>query len=402
MRVLAAIVIPPHMTISGAARAAERLSAELANKCDITVASMMNGRGMIPAAGPSASKREAVSVFLPPLLRSSIVPNRFKTLFYRSSLPEIVARGNYDLVHLHNPLPALELARTARACLQKRVPYVVSTHGFNEVANGAEVYGFDPVRRQMWRSMVEQPVAKVVRKAAEVLALSPADFDIVRAMGFEGPGLSVVTNGVDAPPQQDDAVDLNLLSRLGITERRAGDPITCMFLANHTPNKGLPVLLEAFASMEQPYLLIVGGEKRPNVAYERYIAGCRPGQRIVVTGRLADEEVAALYRRSDLFVYPTLADTFPLVVLEAMSYGLAIVATRVGGIPHQVEGGCGELVAPGDPSEIAAAVSRLTTERQRLFTMGKKAQSRVLAEYSWSRSAENAILAYKRALDRKT
>ena len=51
-----------------------------------------------------------------------------------------------------------------------------------------------------------------------------------------------------------------MLERLGISASKDAGQITCMFLANHTPNKGLPVLLEAFCGLERPYLLIVGGE----------------------------------------------------------------------------------------------------------------------------------------------
>ena len=71
-------------------------------------------------------------------------------------------------------------------------------------------------------------------------------------------------------------------------------------------------------------------------------AKCRPDQQIIVTGRLRDDEVGAALRRSDLFVFPTLADTFPLVVLEAMAHGVPVLASRVGGIPHQLDERCGD------------------------------------------------------------
>ena len=399
MRVLAAVVVPPHLSVSGGARAAEQLSAALASRCDMTVASMMNGAGAGTATFASGqARRVPVRTWLPPGLPWARLPNHYSTLFYRSNLSDIVAAGDYDLVHLHNPVPALELERVARACIAKGVPYVVSTHGFNEVANGVRVYGFGRARRLIWKRLVEVPVTRVVRHANAVFALSAADVPIVRAMGCRGePG--IVPNGVAAPPAADRAADADALRRLGIPVARKPGQITCMFLANHTPNKGLPRLLEAFGRLEHPCLLIVGGERRNTVDYERHLRSCRPGQEIVVTGRVRDEEVGALFRRSDLFVFPTLADTFPLVVLEAMSHGLPVLATRVGGIPRQVDDRCGVLVQPGDVGELVSAINRLAAAGpDRLRELGGNARRRAVAEFGWDRAATQALEGYRRVL----
>ena len=264
MRVLATIVVPPHMSVSGGARAGELLSNALTQHCEMTVASMMNGGGMIDHGGPGAA-RVSVRSWLPPIVPWSRLSNRYSTLFYRSSLPDIVRNGRFDLVHIHNPMPALEMERVARTCIKSRIPYVVSTHGFNEVANGGQIYGFDAARRLVWKTLVEGPVSRVVARASGIFALSAADFDIVRRMGYSGPELSIVTNGVPMPEPVSAASDALLLDRVGIPSARAPGEIACMFLANHTPNKGLPVLLEAFAKLERPYLLIIGGEKRADV-----------------------------------------------------------------------------------------------------------------------------------------
>lgn len=398
IKVLATIVVPPHMSVSGGARAGELLSFALAGHCEVSIASMMNGASVSAVPGVGAVTRMPVRSWLPPLVPWSRFPNRYSTLFYRSDLPEIVRNGDFDLVHIHNPMPALEMERVARACIARRLPYVVSTHGFNEVANGGEVYGFDPVKRLAWKAFVEAPVARVVAQASGIFALSPADFDIVRDMGYAGPELTVVSNGVPTPEPAAPGADAAVLDRLGIPSARSPGQITCMFLANHTPNKGLPILFEAFAGLERPYLLIVGGEKRADVDYEAFLRGRRPDQQIVVTGRLSDAEVAAALRRSDLFVFPTLADTFPLVVLEAMAHGVPVLASRVGGIPHQLNEECGALVEPRDVPGLRAAVDRLACQPERLAAMGRNAQTRAASQFTWARAASDAAKAYQRVL----
>jgi glycosyltransferase involved in cell wall biosynthesis len=398
IRVLAAVVVPPHLSVSGGARAAEQLSAALAPHCDISVASMMNGTGAGTASfAPDGVRRVPVRSWRPRGIPWSRLADRYSTLFYRSDLSEIVARGDYDLVHLHNPLPALEMERVARACIARRIPYVVSTHGINEVANGSRIYGFDRLRRLAWENLVVGPVSRVVRRADAIFALSPADVPIVRAMGFRGDP-DIVCNGVPMPRPAAPGADAAALQRLGIPVERRPGQITCMFLANHTPNKGLPQLLEAITRLRRPCLLIVGGERRDAIDYERYLRACKPGQEIIVTGRVGDDDVAAMFRRSDLFVFPTLADTFPLVVLEAMSHGRPVLATRVGGIPHQVDESCGALVEPDDPGQLAAAIDRLGADPDHLRRLGESARARVATEFTWEYAAERAMDGYRRVL----
>jgi starch synthase len=392
LRVLATIIVPPHLSVSGGARAAEQLSNALSAQCAISVASMLDsGR---PAPDGEGAARLAVRSWLPGPLPWQRLPNRYRTLFYRSDLPALVARGRYDIVHIHNPMPALEMARVADACRRAGTPYVVSTHGFNEVANGLDIYGFGWLRRQVWQRLVVDPVQHVVRHAAGMFVLSPADAPIVRAMGFRGEPITVC-NGVALPPAADSAADASALAALGIGAGRDPGTPTFFFLANHTQNKGLPVLLDAFARIGRPFLLVIGGEQRGGVDYDRAIAACRPGQRIVVTGRLSDAAVHALFRRSDAFVFPTLADTFPLAVLEAMAHGVPVIASRVGGIVHQIDRHCGVLVPPGDADALAAAICSLADDPSRAAAMGRAARARVAAEYTWQRAADQAMAGYR-------
>lgn len=407
MRVLAAIVVPPHLSASGGARAGRALSEALAGRCAMSIASMSD----VDRTQPGAARRLAVRSWLPAFARA--LPRRYRSLFYRSDIPGLVEGEAWDLVHLHNPMPALEMARIASACVRAGIPYVVSTHGFNEVANGSAVYGFGALRRAAWAACMGRPVARTVRGAAAVFALSPADLGIVAGFGFRGP-VRVVANGVELPPAPDPGRDRAVCERLGVAPAgtepagatgvgpgHGASALTCMFLGNHTPNKGVPVLLEAFAGLDCPYQLIVGGEQRPEIDYGRAGTG-RADQRVVLTGRLSDEEVGALLRRADLFVFPTLADTFPLVVLEAMAQGCAVLASSVGGIPHQLDGRCGVLVPPGDVAALRAAVTRLAADRAGVAAMGQAGRARVAAAFTWQAAAEAAHEGYREVLGRPT
>jgi glycogen synthase len=199
----------------------------------------------------------------------------------------------------------------------------------------------------------------------------------------------------------DPVLDTATLKKFGLESGQANQPtapLTCMFLANHTPNKGLTVLMRAFQSLDLPFVLIIGGEQRPGVDYDGFVRSLKKGQRAIVTGRLEDHEIPALLRSSALFVFPTLADTLPLVIFEAMAQGLPVVASNVGGIPHQVGSECGLLVPPGDVPALAAAVEQLATNPSLRALMAAGAQAKVAEFNSWDDSAKHALSAYEAVL----
>ncbi|UEM07348.1 glycosyltransferase (plasmid) [Skermanella rosea] len=401
MKVLATIVVPPHLSVSGATRAAERLSAELARYCDIDIASMQRSsmQETMPVMAGMDVSRVPVRVSNPLGLTEGILPNRFRTLFYLSDMPRLIRHSDYDLVHIHNPMPAVEMMRVAQACVSSGIPYVVSTHGFIEVSQGVALHRLGPLQRLAWSMLVSCPLRAVMRNASAVAALSPVDIPAVRSFGFAGDDIALVPNGVDLP-SDDMTGDGPALARFNIVPRAADSPICAFFLANHTPNKGLGVLLEAFSTLRRPYLLVVGGERRDYVDYDRYERMGDADHRILFTGRLSEAEVAALHRRSDLFVFPTLADTFPLTVLEAMAHGRPVVASRVGGIPYQIDAECGRLVEPGDVESLIAAIETLAGDRDRLWAMGLAARRRASESFNWRSSAATAADLYRRLLSR--
>jgi len=237
-----------------------------------------------------------------------------------------------------------------------------------------------------------------VRHATRMLLLSPADGSVVDRLDGSAVPTSIVPNGVEVPEPGAGADDATHLERVGVGE--LADGLTAFFLANHTPNKGVDVLLDAFTTLDRPFTLVVGGDRREVVDYDGYASRCGPGQRIVHPGRLSDDEVAALFRWADLFVFPTRADTLPLVVLEAMAHGTPVVASDVGGIPFELEGGCGVLVPPGDVDALRVAVAELDDDRPRLAAMAEAARRRVVEHFTWPSAGEAAHQAYCEVLGR--
>ncbi len=131
------------------------------------------------------------------------------------------------------------------------------------------------------------------------------------------------------------------------------------------PRKGLDYLIRAVADLSYPNfkLYLVGKYDRKSV-YHRHLAQLVENynlrHKIFFLGRVSDDELYQLYRKSDIFVFPSLWEGYGIVLAEAMAHGLPIVSTNVSAIPEIVSHGeNGLLVAPGSVEALTEALAEL-------------------------------------------
>lgn len=168
----------------------------------------------------------------------------------------------------------------------------------------------------------------------------------------------------------------------------AGDDFVCLLVARNPLRKGLPTVLDALAKLPPNIkLLVVGG----NAAVRDYVAR-RDASYLLDRVRVVGETpyVAQYYQAADLYVHPTLNDSFGMAPLEAMSFGLPVVISSAPwcGFAQYVSSGSEALVLshPEDAPQLAACILRLHREpglRQRL----KEGGAQVVARHSWPRVA---------------
>ena len=156
-----------------------------------------------------------------------------------------------------------------------------------------------------------------------------------------------------------------------------------------TPEKGIHVLVRAMQELKKKIdvrLLIVGGPYfQKDVAYmetlKQEVAELGVENSVIFTGFLSDTRIVTSLL--DIVLVPSIIpEACPRTIIEAMAVGKPVVATPLGGSKELVTPETGLLVPPEDASAVAEAITTLVSDRERLKTMGKAAQTRAVQLFS--------------------
>jgi len=174
--------------------------------------------------------------------------------------------------------------------------------------------------------------------------------------------------------------------------------VTFAYVGRFLSGKGLEYLVEAFSRLqresgERMTLLLVGAGDDEDALRARCVDG--DVSNVVFAGYHDSDSLPALYAAADVFVFPTLGDTFGLVVSEAMACGLPVVATTAcGEIEGRVsEGVNGFLVPPADSKALLERMSLLARDPELRRRMGEASREKVAGQtpHLWAEAFEQAI-----------
>jgi glycosyltransferase involved in cell wall biosynthesis len=297
-----------------------------------------------------------------------------------ASLTKIVREVRPDILHAHSS-KAGAVARLARL-VHPRLPVVYSPHLYAFAA-----YFERPAERHAYR-MLERVLAPA---ASRVVCVCEDEARLARSIGPSS-RVRTIHNGIG--PAGDPPVD-ERLAELSAT----GPVLGAMTLLSR--RKGLATLLDAtphvLAAHPQAQVAIIG--EGPELAALREHAERLHVAHAVSFLGLSAEPLAAL-RAMDIFVHPSWAESFPYVILEAMSVARPIVASDVGGTGEAiVNGESGILVAPGDEKALAGALIGLLNDPDTRRRMGELALRRVSERFTIENMIDGVSGVYEELLD---
>lgn len=307
----------------------------------------------------------------------------YKDLKALFELKNILSLTDYDLIHTHTSKAGF-LGRLAGAWAG--VPAIIhSTHGL--IYESAESIPGVPT------SSIGQRILAIAERSLKsthdlLITLSEHEKKMVEKLKLSKPSNTrAVFNGVNIEKHTFcPKMRQNLRTELNVSE----NDLLIVSVGRLAKEKGHDLLIKSFKdikkSLDNVKLLIAG--KGPEKSALSQIADQIDPENIYLPGHI--DEIQAVYSAADIYVQPSRYEGFGLSVLEAMSYGLPVVASKVGGIPELIqEDKNGLLVDPEDIPAITKKLLNLCQNKELRDKLGRTAQ-----ESSQNYSLEKMLEAY--------
>jgi glycosyltransferase involved in cell wall biosynthesis len=311
-------------------------------------------------------------------LQRAVAPRDAATVL---RLAEIVGEVQPILVHAHSS-KAGAIARLARL-RHPRIPVIYTPHGYAFAGHFS---------RELERSAYREIERALARLTSRVVCVCEAEARLARTVG-PATRVRVVYNGIE--PASPGPVDPRIVA---LAEH---GPVVCA-LTQLRPGKGIETLIDALPHVlsHHPRAQVAIAGEGPDLDALRSRAQTRG---VIGSVRFLGrcEDPLAVLRAATLFVHPSWAESFPYVILEAMSVGLPIVASDVGGVGEAlVDGDSGRLVAPADSRALAGALGELLDDPGRSARLGAAAKLRMQRRFTRPRMIDGVLGVYEQAVTR--
>jgi glycosyltransferase involved in cell wall biosynthesis len=309
---------------------------------------------------------------------SALDPDRLREYAVAAGVPHevIVERHRYDQ-HIISTISRLAIEQcpdiiethhikshclVALSGLWRQHTWVAFHHGYTQT--DLKVRAYNQVDR--WS----------LRHAAHVVTTSEPFAATLALRGVSAERITVLHNGVrvmSATPAAVASVARSLALQPG--ER------VVLSVGRLSREKGQEYLLRAAAAGARNVRLVVVGDGPDRPYLEKLAASLGLASRVTFAGLIND--VAPYYGLADVFALPSLSEGSPNALLEAMAWGLPVVATHVGGVPEiALDGKTALLGPPRDPAFLSRAVERLLGDRELAGRLGSAAKATVLDRHT--------------------
>jgi glycosyltransferase involved in cell wall biosynthesis len=290
--------------------------------------------------------------------------------------------GDFDIVHDNQGLGygMLGLRRLG-------LPLVTSVHHPISVDKRLDLAGRNLIERlgkHRWYGFVRMQ-GRVARRAGPLITVSSSSKDdICRDFRVSADNVHIVPLGVDTRlfrPRQEPRVPGRI-----VTVTSADSPL-----------KGLPTLLRAVAKLateRDAHLVVIG---TPSAATRRQVTQLALGDRVTFASGLPDAEYARVLASAEVAVVPSMYEGFSLPAVEHMASGTPLVASRAGALP-EVTGDAAQLVPPGDPEELSAALRGLLDDGGARAQLAARGLARVGMRFAWPAVAAATEALYQKVI----
>jgi len=299
-------------------------------------------------------------------------------------LARLVRREQVDVLHLHLFEPTLLGILAGRLA------------GVRAIVNTRHHADLHEILKKPWHVRLD---AWMARRADRVIAVSGQVKEVLTQVeGVPIGAVEVIHPGCDFVGQaRSDQAACDAVRRVyGI----APEQLVIGMVARLHPIKGHRILFEALARLDTSvpsWKVLLMGQGSLRQELERQIRELGLESRVVFTGFVEAHQRAACYSVMDVLVHPSFEDAAPMPIIEAMAFGLPVIATPRGHVSSVIEHQrSGWIVPVGQPEPLAAALQKLLNDASLRQTLGAAARQRVASGFRW----KDMTRAYEACYDR--
>jgi glycosyltransferase involved in cell wall biosynthesis len=242
---------------------------------------------------------------------------------------------------------------------------------------------------------------KMLERSNKIIAVS--DFtrrELLQYYKVKEDKIRVIHNGVDVDKFKPATDKLKAKAELGFNP----EDKAILSVGRLYARKGLFTLIESMALVTRKFKnakFIIAGKGLSNEMKKLVSYATKLGVKdnIVFTGYFPDKKLPRLYQAADVFAFSTFYENLPFAVLEALSTGLPVVTTRVGGIPEMIEDGKnGFLVEPFNSRELADRILYYLEHPAAASEMALLARKTIENQFDWRLIVKKVVKVYDEAL----
>jgi glycosyltransferase involved in cell wall biosynthesis len=298
----------------------------------------------------------------------------------------------FDLVHAHTPRKLFaEAVPLYRLLSRRKFPYIISIRLLN-----TSLTGLPRGLASVYQKLIER---KVFQHAKYMVVQTKFNKEfVIQNFKIDPDKVHIIPNGIDSKVFNPDQIRSKEIRR----KLRLKDQKVIFFSGRLTAQKGVLYLLRAIQmvikKVPNVVLLLAGdGPQEQLLRRETGILGLK--HHVIFLGKIKHIEMPELYSIADVFVLPSLSESFPNAMLEAMAMRSPMVITRVGVIPEMLENyKTAILVEPADHAELANAMIELLTDKSLAENLGSRARDLVCKKFTWELVVDKTLKLYEAAL----
>lgn len=343
-------------------------------------------------------KNTKVYVAFPKGRSSHVILEAWKRLYFiffvYFKTQSILRKEKFDIIHHVLPC-SLDTFSFLGLFKNKTIPFIMGPLQRTTSVGGAQSFNRTFGKNHLtFSSVLMYLVYKIIRPFVTFLSLQT--FYKADAVIFPSQDSRQFYNSLIPHIKKKYVIPIGIDLTKGIKQSKKGKAITFLSVGYLTKRKGHIVLLKAFKKLIQHNasvrLSIVGNGPEFDTL-KTYIKNNTLEKSVDLIGFISPKIIQTLYQKADVFVLPSLEDSFPTVVLEAMSYGLPLIATDTGSVAEMVER-AGIMAKSGDTSSLYKAILELYSFPQRRQLLSQNARKQV-KKYVWSDIIKKYASIYK-------